>query len=318
MSIGTDTRHRRLVLGDRARLEAALAAWLAAVKGDDPLREVVVVTGSNLACGYLSRSVAGRLGAHAAVRFVSIHALAPDLAAERLERDGLRPLSPLLRERLVAGLVARRADQPWYFEPVARTPGLARALLRTIDDLRHAGVPVGALSAVKSRKGADLTALYGDYVAALQRRRLVDDAGLYELAAQAAAHGAPPVGTGVPVALFGLYDLPAMQAALVAALAADRPFAAFLPWAHGVRPYAAAARAFLESLGARARRARRARRCVGARRSAAPGAATGARGRAAYARRCAAGPRRHAAHGRCADGRRPHVARAAGLIACRR
>ena len=250
MSQAADTRTATLVLGDRARLETALAAWIAAVKRDDPLREVVVATGSNLACGHLSRAVAGELGAHAGVRFVSIHALAPALAAESLERDGLRLLSPLLRERLVAALVARRADQAsWYFAPVARTPGLSRALLRTIDDLRHAGVPVGALAALKSRKGADLRALYGDYVAALQRRRLVDDAGLYELAARAAERGAPPVGAGVAVALFGLYDLPAMQAGLVKALAADRAFAAFLPWADGVAPYAAPARDFLQGLG---------------------------------------------------------------------
>ena len=222
MTQAADTRNPTLVLGDRARLETALAAWIAAVKRDDPLREVVVATGSNLACGHLSRAVARELGAHAAVRFVSIHALAPTLAAESLERDGLRLLSPLLRERLVAALVARRAAEAWYFAPVARTPGLSRALLRTIDDLRHAGVPVDALAALRSRKGADLKALYGDYVAALQRRRLVDDAGLYELAARAAARGASPVGAGVAVALFGLYDLPAMQAGLVKALAADR------------------------------------------------------------------------------------------------
>ncbi len=249
MTQAADTRNRTLVLGDRTRLEAALAAWIAAVKHDDSLREVVVATGSNLACGHLSRVVARQLGAHAAVRFVSIHALAPTLAAESLERDGLRLLSPLLRERLVAALIARRATEAWYFAPVARTPGLSRALLRTIDDLRHAGVPVDALATLQSRKGTDLKALYGDYVAALRRRRLVDDSGLYELAAQAAARGAPPVGAGVAVALFGLYDLPAMQAGLVKALAAGRTFAAFLPWTDGVRPYAAPARAFLESLG---------------------------------------------------------------------
>ncbi len=249
METGTDSSQRRLVLGDRAQLDAALAAWISSVKGGDPLAEVVVVSGSNLACGQLSRSLAGRLGAHAGVRFLSIHALAPALAAGRLERDGLRCLSPLLRERLVAALVARRAGREWYFGPVARTPGLPRALSRTIDDLREAGVPAGALAAVGSRKADDLAALYGDYVAALQRRRLVDDAGLYALAADAAAHGEPPARAGVPVALYGLYDLPAMQSALVAALAADRPFAAFLPWIAGVKRYAAPARAFLESLG---------------------------------------------------------------------
>ena len=110
-------------------------------------------------------------------------------------------------------------------------------------------MPVGALAAVGSRKAADLAALYGDYVTALQRRRLVDDAGLYALAADAAAQGAPPARAGLPIALFGIYDLPAMQSALVAALAVDRPFAAFLPWVAGVKRYAAPARAFLESLG---------------------------------------------------------------------
>ena len=248
MPIGTDTTHRRLVLGSRSRLETALAGWIATVKDGDPLRAVVVVTGSNLAAGQLSRAVARHLGAHAGVRFVSIHTLAPELAADRL--DGLHLLSPLLRERLVAALVSRRAGEAgWYFEAVARTPGLPRALARTIDDLREAGVPADALSAVGSHKSSDLATLYGDYLAALGRRGLLDDAALYALAAEAAAHKALPVGPGVPVALFGIYDLPAMQSALVAVLAAERPFAAFLPWAQGVRPYAAPARTFLESLG---------------------------------------------------------------------
>ena len=257
MPTGTDNSHRRLVLGGRPHLEEALAAWIAAVKGGEPLREVVVVTGSNLACGHLSRSVAGHLGVHAGVRFLSIHALAPELAADSLafassgaDPDRKRLLSPLLRERLVAALVARRAaDTGWYFEAVARTPGLPRALARTIDDLREAGVPPDALAAIGSRKGADLAELYGEYVAALRRGGLLDDAGLYALAAAAASRGVSPAAAGVPVALFGIYDLPAMQAGLVATLAADRPFAAFLPWAEGVRPYAAPALAFLESLG---------------------------------------------------------------------
>ena len=88
-----------------------------------------------------------------------------------------------------------------------------------------------------------------EYVATLRRRGLVDDTGLYALATEAASQGAPPTVAGVPVALFGIYDLPAMQAALVAALAADRPFAAFLPSSSGVCRYAAPALAFLESLG---------------------------------------------------------------------
>ena len=235
MSLSPD-KHRTLVLGDRAQLEAALADWIVAVKGDDRLRQVVVVTGSNLAGGHLSRAVARRLGAHAGVRFVSVHALASSLAADAPAAGELRLLSPLLRERLVAGLVACRAGRPWYFAPVAETPGLPRALLRTIDDLREAGVPVAALNAVGSRKGANLTALYGDYVAALQDGRLADDADMYRLAAQAAAGQTTVLAPDVPVAVHSLYDLPAMQAGLVAALAGNRRLPPSFPGAPASGP----------------------------------------------------------------------------------
>jgi RecB family exonuclease/superfamily I DNA/RNA helicase len=247
MAARSHTPRGALHLGARAHLEAALADWLRAVKAGDPFRAVLVVTGSNLACGQLSRSLSARLTAHAGVRFVSIHALASRLAAADLAAADIRPLSPLLRERLVAGLVRARRGRRWYFEPVSAMPGLPLALARTLDDLREAHVPPEALGAVASRKVAHLAALYGDYVAELQRRHLADDTGLYELAAAAVRRGDPPAE--VPVAVFGIYDLPGMQAELVAALAATRQLAAFVPWGDAVSSYAQAARVFFEGLG---------------------------------------------------------------------
>ena len=249
MPTASHTHDSLLRLGGRARLESGLADWIAAVKAGDPLRRVVVVTGSSLACGHLARVVAARLGAHAGVRFVSIHSLARELAGPALELDGLHLLTPLLRERLVASLSGAHTGADSFFGPVARTPGLPRALTRSIDDLREAGVPPAALGAARSPRVAALAALYGDYVVALQRRRLVDDAGLYALAAGAVDEGRPPLDPGTPVAVYGLYDLPAMQAGLIAALPAGRPLAAFVPWGAGVEPYAAPARAFFEGLG---------------------------------------------------------------------
>lgn len=247
MTEGADIPDRPLYRGSRAALEDALAAWLTGLKSADRLRPALVVVGSNLVRAHLSRALARRLGGHAGVRVVSIHTLAPELANESLGGSGLRLLTPLLRERLVTTLVARRQRSPWYFGPVAGTPGLPGALMRTVDDLREAHIPSAALGALSSRRGSDLKALYAEYEAALHERHLTDDAGLYELAAQAAQASSD----AVPVALFGLYDLPPMQGHFVAALAGRPVFAAFVPWGDAVAPFAAPFLSALEGLGLR-------------------------------------------------------------------
>ncbi|HMK91375.1 MAG TPA: PD-(D/E)XK nuclease family protein, partial [Thermoleophilia bacterium] len=225
-----DTRlpDQHLHRGTPRRLEAALAAWLAGLKAADPLHPAVVVVGSNLVRARLSVELAASMGAVAGVRIVSIHVLAPEVAALSLgAADAAAPvqLAPLVRERLVATLAQRRPPGEWYFGPVAGMPGLPRVLARSIDDLREALVPPAALDALRSSPARDLRRLYAEFETALRDGGLSDDAGLYERAAERAVGWRP----GVPVALFGLYDLPPMQERFVAALAAGRPFAAFVP-----------------------------------------------------------------------------------------
>ena len=135
----------KLFCGSFRRLEAALAAEVAAAKAGDPLRLVTVVVGSGDMRTRLSRELALRLGAYANLRLLTIHDLARDLAAPVLAAAGRHKLTPLARERLLVRLLGERGAG-WYFAPVARMPGLPGALARTLEDLCEACVSVAALS----------------------------------------------------------------------------------------------------------------------------------------------------------------------------
>jgi CRISPR/Cas system-associated exonuclease Cas4 (RecB family) len=101
---------------------------------------------------------------------------------------GLAPLSSLGREA-VAARIAQKAQENEalsYFHPVAGLPGFARALARTIVELRLAGVEPEQL-APAGLPAADLARLLEMYRAELAERSLVDLPGLLALATEAAA-----------------------------------------------------------------------------------------------------------------------------------
>ncbi len=231
-----------LWLGRYPALESALTGWVRAVQAGDPLRPVTVVVGSRAARDRVSWVVAAGLGAVANVRVTTLPRLALELRPPGDEALP-RPLTRLARQRLVARLVAERAAASgWYFAPVASAPGLAAAFLRTFDDLREACVEPGDLPA-RAGKEADVAALYGRYVAELEARDLLDDAALYASAAAVAA------ACDGPVALYGFYDLPEMQARLVASLATGGGLSAFVPVVPGAEAYAQPVLRLLESCG---------------------------------------------------------------------
>ena len=217
-----------LARGRFRELEAALAAEVQAAQSSDALQPVTVVVGSALLRAHLVRALAQRLGAFVNVEVVTLFRLAVRLAGH----SAGMPLSRLAQERLVARLVdARATRRPWYFAPVAGTPGLGRALLATIEDLRESLVePHGVAAAVSGEslaKGRDLAELYGQYVAALQQGGLADAPAIYSAAADAAQG---PSVLGAPVLmLYGFYDLPQMQAELIRALGAHRSLIVFMP-----------------------------------------------------------------------------------------
>ncbi|HXZ36352.1 MAG TPA: hypothetical protein VEL68_10065, partial [Thermodesulfobacteriota bacterium] len=73
-------------------LEEAFSLWVRERKEKDPLAPLVVLVGSNLLGLYLRRLLAQRGLNHINLRFLTFIDLARTLAAEPLDRKGLRPL----------------------------------------------------------------------------------------------------------------------------------------------------------------------------------------------------------------------------------
>lgn len=180
------------------RLEAA-AAWLAA----RPEPEVLVLAPTRRAADDLARTFAaggGRLGVHRA----TLVQLAAELAAPALvlgsrevppvaggagAAPSLAPIGGLGALALTSRAVHQTlAEGPLeYFGPVARTPGFAQALARTLSELRLEGIGPGELRAHGRPPSRDLARLLDHLTRALAEARVTDLARLLELAAAAAA-----------------------------------------------------------------------------------------------------------------------------------
>jgi CRISPR/Cas system-associated exonuclease Cas4 (RecB family) len=119
-------------------------------------------------------------------------------------RLALAPISRLGIEALAARIVhaAATANQLPYFAPVAQTPGFARALAKTIAELRLQNVDLRTL-AETGPPGRDLAHLLTLYEQELAERSIADLPLLLRLAIEEAAH-ADHRFTRLPLILLGL------------------------------------------------------------------------------------------------------------------
>src|SRR5207244_4597827 len=108
----------------------------------------------------LARAIAGRRGSTFGLHRLSFTQLAARAAATGLALGGRLPATALGGEAIAARITFEALTDGAlnYFEPVAPFPGFPRALARTIDELRQAGVQPRALEAV-GRAGGDLSIL---------------------------------------------------------------------------------------------------------------------------------------------------------------
>jgi len=148
--------------------------------------ETLIIAPTHSAGEEITYRMAGAVGAHRTT-FVQ---LAADLAHPAMSERGLAPLSSLGLEALASRVVysARAAKELEYFDPVSALPGFAKALARTLAELRLAGVRPETLSA-SGEPGEDLARLLVRYEEELEQRSLADLARVLELAGQAAAEG---------------------------------------------------------------------------------------------------------------------------------
>jgi len=171
---------RRIVRSrSNARLLAVIADSISAYS------EAVLISPTYLAGEGIAHRTAGIAGLHR----TTLVQFAAELARPEMSRRGLAPLSALGVEALAARAIhAEREAHPFaYFEDVAGMPGFARALARTLGDLRLARVTPSSL-AKTGLPGEDLARLLTRYAAELEDRSLADLARVFELAAQATSH----------------------------------------------------------------------------------------------------------------------------------
>jgi CRISPR/Cas system-associated exonuclease Cas4 (RecB family) len=175
-------------------LEAA-AEFLASLK-DYP--EIVVLAQTRGAADDFARSACrtGFLGVHR----MTVTGLAVDLAEGPLARAGLVPMGGLSAEAMVARVIHKlKAESIPYFQPVADTPGLARAVAATIAELRLEGVRPEQVSATGA-PGRDLARMAAMFEEELAKGSAADFALLLRYAIAAAREGKHRL-LGLPVVM---------------------------------------------------------------------------------------------------------------------
>ena len=165
---------------------------------------VLLVGASRSAVDDLARAVAAHRGATIGLHRFSLTQLAAWLAAPVLADERLAPAGALGPDAVAARAAfdARTDDALAYFAPVANTPGFPKALARTLQELRLARVPVGALSRLPLG-GADLAGLLERFEQQFADAAATDRASLFEAARRAVAASAiaslPTVLLDVPI-----------------------------------------------------------------------------------------------------------------------
>jgi RecB family exonuclease len=193
-------------------------AWLAA----GGARPSVVLAASRRAGQQLVRETAaaagGLFGAHVST--------VPQLAGELAHGGGndATPLTALGAEAIVARALARcRGEAPFAFlAAVANAPGLPRALVRTLGELRHHRIGPAALAALGDR-GEDLARILDAYEAELDRARLADGAALLAAAADRVMEDPHARHVEVRLLLLDLSLRSPLEEALVATVAKRAP-----------------------------------------------------------------------------------------------
>jgi ATP-dependent helicase/nuclease subunit B len=166
-----------------------------------PLTPTLIVGASRGAADDLAREVAASSPATFGLQRVSLTQLAARSAMVALAIDGHTPSTWLGAEAVAARAAfdATRQRSLTYFAPVASTPGFPRALARTLQELRLAGVDAQHLLRA-TRGGSDLADLLERVEDSFERASSVDRSTLFETATRA-IRGAPPAALVVLIDL---------------------------------------------------------------------------------------------------------------------
>ena len=202
-------------------MTARLIASLAAVCAEEPLAEKVFVAPSLLEGHTIVERLAREGNPWTHLRVETVRTLAAAAAGPGLVRDRLRLLSRAQALALVEQACTQALGGDSYFGALRDRTGLHRAMQRTLDELRAAGIvptrlPSGAFS--DPRKAAELRRVLAGYAEALSAGRFVD--GLGVLARAAAAE--PPADAAVVYLLPADAELSELERVFLERIAGDR------------------------------------------------------------------------------------------------
>src|SRR5262245_40255758 len=170
-----------------------LAYARSAVSRCSPGSPVLIVGASRGAADDLARDIAVSVPATFGVQRLSLMQLAARTALAALANEDATPSTWLGAEAVAARTVfdATNAGALRYFAPVASTPGFPRALARTLQELRLAGV-VGHRLSPFAPTGPDLAWLLERFDSGFADASSLDRADLFRTAAKLLRETAPP------------------------------------------------------------------------------------------------------------------------------
>jgi len=199
-----------------------LVEELARVCAEHPLDEKVLVAPSLLVGHQIAERLAREGHPWIHLRIQTARTLAHGVVGAALAREGLRLLSRAQALSLIEQACLAVLDERSYFGELRDRPGFHRALQRTFDELRAAGISADRLperAFPDGRKLRELRAILSRYAADLESGRSVDQAEVLRRALEA------PVPGGTNAALFLLpqdLELGASERLLVERLSGGR------------------------------------------------------------------------------------------------
>ena len=131
---------------------------------------------------------------------LTLRQLVEELARRPLAERGWKAAGRLVSEAVAARVTAEAWSRLQYFQPVARTPGFAPALVTTLLALRTGSISPDRLAGTLGPRGEDLRLLQISYEKEMRERRIADWAERIRLATETVRAGAHRL-CGLPVVL---------------------------------------------------------------------------------------------------------------------
>ncbi len=179
-----------------SRATSRFVAALAAACAEAPLEEKVLLAPSLHAGHTLVERLAREGHPWMNLRVATLRTLALAAAGPELAREGLRLLSRAQALALVEQACAKALGPASYFGALRARPGLHRAMQRTLEELRAAGIGPGRIpqaAFVDRRKAGELKKVLAGYAEALAAGGYVDALDVLGRAARGAAPPARPL-----------------------------------------------------------------------------------------------------------------------------